>query len=154
MESQVKIENIQQLRAQIRMLRVQQAEQELYFLAKKQSFNDALKSPFSFLKKIGYFFGFNTKEQDGRTPKNADWVTSLARVLVPLALNKTLLRGNGLFLKSILTLISQRIINPQNVNQNKLSNLIDKLSSWINSTLKSKKKQDTDYGIPPDSETF
>ncbi|QEK52391.1 hypothetical protein FYC62_12560 [Pedobacter aquae] len=65
-----------------------------------------------------------------------------------------MLRGNGLFLKSVLTLISQRAINPQNVNQYKLSNLIDKVSSWINSTIKSKKKQDVDYGIPPDSETF
>lgn len=154
METQVKIENLQQLRAQIKTLRLQQAEQELYFLEKKQSFTDAIKSPFAFLKKIGSFLGFNNKEQQGIVPKNADWVTSLARIMVPLFLNKTLLRGNGLFLKSLLTLISQRVISPQNVNQYKLSSLIDKVSSWINSTIKSKKKKDVDYGIPPDSETF
>jgi len=152
--NQTNIENIQQLRAQIKSLRLQQAEQELYFLKKKQSFKDAIESPFTFLKKIGSFLGFNTPKQHGINPKNADWVTSLARILVPMVLNKTLLRGNGLFLKSVLTLLSQRVINPQNVNQNKLSSLIDKASSWINSTLKSKKKPTIDYGIPPDSETF
>ena len=154
METQVKIENLQQLRAQIKTLRLQQAEQELYFLEKKQSFQEAIKSPFKFLKKVGSFLGFNSKEKQGVSPKNADWVTSLARIFVPFVLNKTLLRGNGLFLKSVLTLISQRAINPQNVNQHTLSSLIDKVSSWINSTLKSKKKKDIDYGIPPDSETF
>lgn len=144
------IESLEQLRAEIQLLKQQRAEQELYFVQKKDNIKEALNSPFTFIKKLGLFLGVNRS-----TPATSDWSTALARFVVPFILNRTILRGKGALLKSILALISQRMINPSVINQNKLANMAGKLSDWIGAFLqKSRKKKTVDYGIPPDSETY
>ncbi|ADY53319.1 hypothetical protein Pedsa_2778 [Pseudopedobacter saltans DSM 12145] len=149
MKNTQRITNLQQLEAEIELLRLRKAEQELFFKEKKERFNEALKSPFTFFKKASRFLTNNQNI-------HSDWATALARVSIPFLLNKTLLRGKGALLKSILTLISQKAINPAIFNQTKLFGAVEKVSDWVSKIMPKKKKKETDvdYGIPPDSETY
>lgn len=148
MKTTQRIENLQQLQAEIELLKLKKAEQELYFKNKKESFRASLKSPFSFIKKITGLL----KNNDNNSI-HADWATALARVSIPFLLNKTLLRGKGAILKSVLTLLSQKAINPAIFNQDKLMGAVEKVSDWVGKILPKKRKEALDYGIPPDSET-
>ncbi len=146
------IENIEQLRAEIQLLKQKRAEQELYFIHKKESLKEALNSPFTFIKKMGLFFGV-TKSKNAVI--GADWTTALARFVVPFILNKTILRGRGAILKSLFMLVSQKAINPSVINQNKIAGVVGKVSDFVNALLqKNRKRKNVDYGIPPDSETY
>jgi len=147
MKTTQRIENLQQLQAEIELLKLKKAEQELYFKNKKESIKASLKSPFTFIKKITGLL----KNNDNI---HADWATALARVSIPFLLNKTLLRGKGAVLKSILTILSQKAINPAIFNQNKLMSVVDKVSDWVGKILPKRRKEAVDYGIPPDSETY
>lgn len=148
-----RIENLEQLRAEILLLKQQRAEQELYFAEKKESIKEAFKSPFTFIKKVGLFFGISKNAKSSGV--SADWATALARFVIPFMLNKTLLRGKGAMIKSLFALISQKAINPAIFNQSKVLGVADKVSEWIGSLVaKTKRKKRIDYGIPPDSETY
>lgn len=154
-----KIETLEQLRSEIRLLKLKKAEDELYFHQKKEHYKKMLTSPFASLKKAGSYLGFGNSEKDTyqHDPKNADWATTVARVFIPFLLNTTVLRGKGIIMKSLMTLFSQRVINSQNFNQNVLSKWIDKATDLVNSSRKKKPVSATaklDYGIPPDSETY
>lgn len=153
-----RIENIEDLRSQIKLLKLQKAEHELYFVQKKDSIKKTFSSPLTFFKNMKSFFGLGADSsninQTG-AQHGSDWTTVLARVVVPFLLNKTVLRGNGLVIKSLLGLISQKAISGETFNKFKFAGWIDNASNWINSTLKkSEKKKKIDYGIPPDSETY
>jgi hypothetical protein len=152
-----RIENIEDLRAEIQLLKFQKAEHELYFVKKRESLSKTFSSPFEFLRNVKSFLTGKGGPGQGNTSvkHDSDWTTVIARVVVPFLLSKTILRGNGLMIKSLLGIISQKAINGETFNKVKISGWIDKASHWINSTLKkSEKKKRVDYGIPPDSETY
>ncbi|MFD1629612.1 hypothetical protein [Pseudopedobacter beijingensis] len=143
-----KIQNLQQLRAEIQVLRQKKIEQELYFSQKKESLQEAVRSPFKFARKmVNFFSGGKANEIQ------ADWTTAMLRFAIPFLLNKTLLKGKGGIIKSAIALISQKAINPSLFNQATISGLVDKVSGWVSNILPGRKKKEVDYGIPPDSET-
>ena len=148
MKTTRRIENLQHLQDEIALLKLKKAEQELYFIEKKDSLKESLKSPFTFMKKAMGIL-------KGNENIHADWTTALARISIPFLLNKTLLRGKGAILKSLITLLSQRVINPAIVNQNKVFGAVEKISGLVGRILNKKvKSRKQDYGIPPDSETY
>lgn len=151
-----KIETLEQLRSEIRLLKLKKAEDELYFQKKKENFVKMFTSPLTSLKKAASYLGFGSSENTANThdPLKSDWATSVARVFIPFLLNTTLLRGKGIILKSLMTLFSQRVINSKSFNQNVLTKWIDKATNLVNSSIKKPEKQKLDYGIPPDSETY
>lgn len=147
-----KIENIDQLRAEIRTLKIKCAEDEIYFNQGIQKLKKLINAPSRFINNIFGFLGLSVEEKDN---KHSDWVTSLGRVALPFLLNKTILRGRGIFFRTIVSLLSQKTINAKNFNKDVLTSWIDDLTNWINSSIKkSKKKKEIDYGIPPESETY
>jgi hypothetical protein len=153
--AKTKIENIDQLRLEIAILRLHRAEQEIYLSQKVTSFSKALNSPLSFIKGSLSFLGL--RENKSKTPQEADWVTNLARIGIPFLLNKTLLSGRGFIFKSIVSLLSQNTINSKIFNKGMLGGWIDKLVDWVDSPSSKKgknKNEDIDYGISPESETY
>ncbi|MBD3750063.1 MAG: hypothetical protein IE931_11270 [Sphingobacteriales bacterium] len=145
-----KIENIDQLRAEIRTLKIKCAEDEIYFNQGFLKFKKIIEAPTKFFNSILNLFGLADEDENN---KHSDWVTSLGRIALPFLLNTTLLRGRGFITKAIVSLLSQRTVNAKNFNKDVLTSWVDTLTNWINnSTKKSKKK--IDYGIPPDSETY
>jgi len=67
-------------------------------------------------------------------------------------LNKTILKGRGFLVKTLVTIFTQKIINGKMINQEILVKWVDQLTEFINSKTKSSKVKD--YGIPEDSETY
>ena len=154
-----KIENIDQLRTEIALLKMKKAEEEVYFNQTFFKINKAFNGPINFIKGALEFVGLkNNKPSNSPSTSHADWVTSLGRIALPFLLNKTILRGRGMFLKTAVSLLSQTTINSKNLNKNVLANWIDKATYWINVSINSAKKKseekDNDYGIPPESETY
>lgn len=152
-----RIENIEDLRAEIQLLKLQKAEHELYFVQKRESLKKTFSSPFDFFRNVRSLLGGKPETGTGNVSArhDSDWTTVIARVVVPFILSKTILRGNGIMIKSLLGIISQKAINGETFNRVKISGWIDKATHWINSTLKkSEKRKRVDYGIPPDSETY
>lgn len=153
------IQNIDDLRAEIKLLKLQKAEHELFFSQKRESIKQTFSSPISFFRNFKSLLGLGSSQsgfsKDGNLHQSSDWTTNIARLVIPFFLNRTLLRGNGVLVKSILGLISQKAINGDTFNKVKISGWIDKATHWVNSTIKKpRKKQSIDYGIPPDSETY
>lgn len=153
------IQNIEDLRAEIKLLKLQKAEYELYFSQKRESIKQTFSSPFAFFRNIKSLIGggsFSKNLSDNGASHQSDWFTNMARIVIPFFLNRTILRGRGVLVKSLLGLISQKAITGDTFNKDKIANWIDKATNWINSTIKKpkKKKQPVDYGIPPDSETY
>lgn len=153
-----KIENLDQLRTEIAFLRIKKAEEEIYLNQTFLKVNKAFNSPINFIKGALEFLGLRNNKASGNSSNHTDWVTSLGRIALPFLLNKTILRGRGVFLKTIVSLLSQSTINSKNLNKNVLASWIDKVTYWVNVTNHSRKKKaedkDDDYGIPPESETY
>ena len=147
-----RIENIDQLRAEIRTLKIKCAEDEIYFNQGFQKFKKIIEAPTKFFNSILSFLRLSSDDENN---KHSDWITSLGRITLPFLLNRTLLRGRGFFTKAIISLLSQKTINAKNFNKDVLVSWIDELTHWINGSIKkSKKKKEIDYGIPPDSESY
>ena len=144
-----KITNIDELRVRIAILKLDCAEQEVYFGKKLAKFSQAINHPISFLKSL---FSFSSNKQE--TNDQGDWVTNLAQIALPYLLNQTILQKSGLIMKSVISFLSLQFINAQNINQNVLATWLDKLMIWVEKTREKKQQNKTnDFGIPPDSET-
>ncbi|MFC5284175.1 hypothetical protein [Pedobacter alpinus] len=147
----LEIRNIDDLRAKIALLKIKKQEDEIYLNQKYISVKEKLTSPFSFVKNL---FISNRSFSQPSSPLKADFVTSLGRILIPLFLNKTILRNRGFLFKTIVSLISQKTINSSVFNKDVLSNWIDKATGFVKSKTKKEKRYGIDdYGIPPESET-
>jgi hypothetical protein len=156
-----KIETLDQLRTEIAFLKLKKAEDEIYLNQTFLKVNKAFSGPINFIKGALELLGLKSIKGNNETnasPNHTDWVTSLGRIALPFLLNKTILRGRGMFLKTAISLLSQTTINSKNFNKNVLASWIDKATYWINVSINSAKKKsvekENDYGIPPDSETY
>ncbi|MBU0695757.1 MAG: hypothetical protein KKE39_04430 [Bacteroidetes bacterium] len=148
-----KIENLEQLRSEIAILKLKKAEDEIYFNQSFQKVKNVVETPTRWFNNVLSFLGLNSESEKGKV--KADWITSVGRIALPFLLNKTVLRGRGFFVRALVSLISQKSINSKNFNKNVLSHWVDNLTEWIESSVKDKKKsKNIDYGIPPESETY
>jgi hypothetical protein len=148
-----KIKNLEQLRAEIALLKLKKAEDEIYFNQSYQKVKHVVETPTRWFNNALSFLGLNSESE--KVKIKSDWITSAGKFALPFLLNKTILRGRGFFVKAIVSLISQKTINSKNFNKNVLTNWIDNLTEWIDSSVKEKKKsKNIDYGIPPESETY
>jgi hypothetical protein len=148
-----KIDNLDQLRVQIAILKLHKAEQEIYFNQTGNNISKAFNSPVNFVKAALSFLGLRGGKAN---VQEADWATNLARLAFPFLLNKTLLSGSGFIFKGIVSFLSQNTINAKTFNKGILANWVDKIVDWVDSTNKKRKskKEEIDYGISPESETY
>ena len=147
-----KIQNIDDLRAEVVRLEVARTEIETELKIEAQKITSKIEIPLLLLRKLNYFFG-GSKDKSG-SKSSEDWVSSIFRVVLPLLLNRFLLPKSGFIVKSIIELISQT--TAKSVNTDSMIELIEKVTQWIKSTGSRNKKEAeiVDYGIPPDSETY
>lgn len=148
---ETKITNIAELEARIAYLKVKKVADEIYFEQKIASIKSKFSHPFVFIKDAISSFAFGTKTN---TTGRADWATNIGRIFFPLFLNKTLLRNKGAIIKTLVSLFSQKAINPSVFNRDVLASWIDNVTSFIKAKTKKEKMYGSDdYGIPPESET-
>jgi len=69
----------------------------------------------------------------------------LSRILLPLALNKTIFRNSNFLIKGLVGLVSQKASHF--INEDNVMGLWNKITALFE-----KKHQHADYGIPPESE--
>lgn len=147
------IHNIEDLRAEIARLKVLRHEQEAYLEDQFNHLQHKMEAPIRLYERITSFLP-SAKEAFLPDTKSlgSDWVTNSLRVALPFLFNKVLFRKAGFIKKGLLLLASQQAASF--MNKNRLAEIIDKVTSFIQPSTKEKKKRETDYGIPPDSETY
>jgi hypothetical protein len=85
-------------------------------------------------------------------------VSNIARMVFPFLLNTTLFKKSNFITKAIVTFVSQKAA--RQVNTTVISGIVEKVKSWfehkrnIQAKKAHTKAYNTDYGIPPDSETY
>lgn len=89
---------------------------------------------------------------------NQDIVSNISRLVLPFLLNTTLFKKSNFITKAIVTFVSQKAA--QKVNTGAINGIVGKVKGWFEHkrTVHAEKEQvrayNTDYGIPPDSETY
>ncbi|HXI00123.1 MAG TPA: hypothetical protein VNI52_07620 [Sphingobacteriaceae bacterium] len=142
------IENIDTLRSELLRLKMQQYQLEQAMHQDVDTIKEKFSSPLK-------FFGVG-KEKALTGSDEEDWVTGALRIGLPWAINALVFKRSGFILKTLVTLFSQKAAG--NVNKNTVVNLIDRVTGFVKG-IKIKGKhnipiQHSDYGIPPDSETY
>ncbi|MHB1176785.1 MAG: hypothetical protein ACYCZO_00465 [Daejeonella sp.] len=151
-----KIQNIDDLRSEIRRLRMRRLENENDLQLLSDKISEKFNVPVMIFNKISEFFGslFGNDKDDAKKQENTDWVTNIFRVGIPVFLNKFIFPKSGFLLKSVVAMLSQSAA--KNVNKDSITDIIDKVAVWLRSSKPRTRKEPVlaDYGIPPDSETY
>jgi len=181
------VTNFDELSAEIARLKVQKKEQEAFLLNQYDLLKHKVEAPARIANMIfNRVPGISTVKglisgigQVTNKNNKADWLTKTLQLGLPLVLNRTLLKNAG-WLKKGLVLLGSETVASQ-VNQTKITSVIDRLASFIKPKKKKKKKeavvdavvespsvpanhppmitaeesvQDNAYGIPKDSEAY
>jgi hypothetical protein len=137
----MRINNIDDLRAEIALVKIQKKEQEL---AIKEHFS----SPTAIFNTV--FSGLTTPAVKKALFDPEELVALVSRLFLPFALNKTFFRNSNFLVKILVGLVSQQASGL--INQNTVATVWDTIKSLIAKT--TGKKKPVDYGIPPDSESY
>lgn len=144
------ISNIDNLRLHILELEGRKIEHELYFHNKVENIKTKMKAPLNFINKFKDSVFGKAVNIDHDESHKTDIVNIIARLLLPLSLNKLLFKKSNFLTKSLVSIFSQKVVS--SLNKNTLSAVVDELTGFIKS--KTKNNKEVNYGIPPDSETY
>lgn len=147
--------NIEELRAEIARLKILKSEQEAYLGDQFDALEYKLQAPMRLYDRARSFFP-SIKEaflsEASNSVKGTDWVTNSLKIGLPFLFNKVLFRKAGFIKKGLLLLASQQAAGF--LNQDRLTGIIDGITSLVKPSKKGRKLDTTDFGIPPDSETY
>ena len=133
----VQINNAEDLKAEILRLRHLREEQGE---ALKTRFRSPLVA-FSTLMTV-----FPEESRSKYDIFHQDFLGVISRILLPLALNKTLFRNSNFLIKGLVGFLSQKASHF--ISEDSVTGLWDKVKSMF----EKKKGKHQDYGIPPESE--
>lgn len=145
-----KIENIEDLHLEIVRLEFQCTQQEAVLAHHTKSIIHKFRSPIILLDKLYSWFGGGGGE---KTKEEHDWVSSALHAILPLAFDKLFFRKSSFVVKALAALIAQNTATF--VTKDTIVEVISHVTEWIKS-MKAKQagKNNYDFGIPPDSETY
>ncbi|MDR0262181.1 MAG: hypothetical protein LBJ04_03055 [Sphingobacterium sp.] len=162
---QTKIRNLQELKAEISRLKALKNEQEVYLKTQFTLLNNKIEAPIRFFNSLkDNIPGVNVIQQLFSKSNNpdSDWLTKTLRIGVPFIMNRLFLKNTGVLKKALMLLLSERAVGQ--INQDKISGLISKLTSFIRPKKKKNKgaqiegaiikDEVNEYGIPSYSETY
>ncbi|MEO6851115.1 MAG: hypothetical protein ABI203_00050 [Mucilaginibacter sp.] len=134
----ISINSAADLQAEIARLRLLKVEQGI---AIKERFN----SPSALFHTVISLFPKPSagNSDDKGSIFNQDYFGILSRILLPLALNKTLFRNSNFIIKGLVGFLSQKASHF--ISEDSVVGLWDKVKHVF-------EKKDPDYGIPPESE--
>ncbi|MEN5380302.1 MULTISPECIES: hypothetical protein [Sphingobacterium] len=169
MTKKSKIHNLAELKAEIARLKILKNEQEAYLKSQVKLLNHKIETPvriFNALKSnipgANIITGLFASNKNSGSP-NSDWVTKALRIGVPFVMNRFFFKKAGVLKKALLLLASEKALGQ--VNQDKISSIIEKVTDFIKPKKKKKKQVDVEklpvvedqvneYGIPSYSETY
>lgn len=163
---QTKIRNLKELKVEISRLKELKGEQEMYLKAQFTLLNNKIEAPVRFFNNLkNNIPGANIIQQffAKSSDANADWLTKALRIGVPFIMNRLFLKNTGMVKKALMLLLSERAVGQ--INQGKISGLINKFSRFIRNKKKKNKASSiganavvkdevNEYGIPSYSETY
>lgn len=145
MKNLQKINNLHDLQAEIARLNLRRKEQEAYLTDQYNLLKVKINAPIRFFQRItshipgvGMLKGFTSGVAKAVQSKDADWLTRVLQVGAPIVLNSTVLRKSGWLKKAVVLLASETAIGQ--VNQDKISGLVNRITSFIKPKKKKKKK--------------
>jgi len=161
-----KIRNLQELKAEISRLKALKNEQEVYLKTQFTLLNNKIEAPIRFFNTLkDNIPGVNIVQQLFSKSSNpdSDWLTKTLRIGVPFVMNRLFLKNTGVFKKALMLLLSERAVGQ--INQDKISGLISKVTNFIRPKKKKKKgsliegeaplkDEVNEYGIPSYSESY
>lgn len=146
MKNLPKISNLNDLKAEIARLHLRRREQEAYLSDQYKLLKVRVDTPFRLIRNvsshvpgIGMLKGITSSIGKAMQSKDADWLTKILQFGAPIALNTTLLRKAGWFKKTLVLLASETAIGQ--VNQEKISGLVDRITNFLKANKKKKKKK-------------
>ena len=142
-----KITNIHELNAEIARLKIEKKGQEEFLLNQYQLLRHKIEAParianmvFDFVPGVNTIKGLVSGIGKATSKKTkGDWLTRTLQLGLPLVLNRTLLKNAG-WLKKGLVLFASETAAGQ-VTQNKVANVIDKITDFIKPKKDKKKKK-------------
>lgn len=155
MRTESKIKNLTDLRLEIAQLKTLAKAQEDYLNDQYRLFNEKVAAPARFVKSlVSWVPGADlAKGLFTKGNKNEDWLNKALRIGLPVVLNRLFLRKAGFIKRALVTLLSQQAAGA--LNKDTVANLIGKVADFVRPRTKRRRKiHQTDYGIPPDSETY
>lgn len=169
MNSMHKIKNLAELKAEIARVELLKIEQERYLVDQYTLLKHKIEAPRRFFGAItsaipGGNVVKNVVSAVGKASRSegGDWLTRVLQIGTPFVLNSTVLRNAGWLKKALVMLASETAIGQ--VNQDKVSGFVSKLSNFIRPGRRKKKQkkdipaviedESPDFGLPPNSETY
>lgn len=141
-----KINNLHDLNAEIARLNLRRREQEAYLADQYTLLKAKVNAPMRYFQLItsripgvGMIKDITTSIGKSMQRKDADWLTRVLQFGAPLVLNRTLLKNAGWLKKAMVLLASETAIGQ--VNQDKISGLLNKVTSFIKPKKNKKKKK-------------
>lgn len=147
------IQNITELRTEIARLKSLKTEQEVYLKDQFNLFEYKIKAPVRLYQRISSFFPSLSDGIPSYKTVDSDWITKAMRIGLPYLFNKVLFKKTGFIKKGLLLMMSQQVAGL--LNKDSISDLLDKITTVVKPKKGQKfSKNDANYGIPPDSETY
>lgn len=140
------ITNYSELAAEIARLKVEKTAQEAFLQQQYNMFCYKMETPVRVAKMVtsripgAAAFKEIMSGVGSVTKSNAkgDWLTRGLQLALPLVLNRTLLKKAGWLKKGLVLLVSETAASQ--VNQNRISNVVDRVASFIKPKKKAKVK--------------
>ncbi len=126
------IRNRSDLRSEIFRLQQERLEKQI---ALKQHFS----SPTAIMSTVVGLIGGGSDDKDANGKPKQDFVGFLSRFIIPLVLNKTIFKGSGFIMKTIVGLASQKASSY--VSSESISNVWDKAKGLISGLLNKQPKK-------------
>lgn len=165
-----KINSLEELRMELRLLKAQALEQELYLSEQYDLLKQKVNGPMQFMNNlISWIPGVDIAKEffgSAKGAKNKDWVSRLFSAGSAALLNRLFLRKSGFLKRILITAFTQQTASL--MNQDRAAGLIRQLIDWVKGSdepetgASRKRRQKStkaepvpalDFGIPPDSET-
>lgn len=145
MSKRYNIQNLEQLHQKIVELKVDYKLKEDRLVHDLHEFSQSF-TPAAIIKK------FLTPSNLLKTDDALNITGNIMSVVLPFLMNKTLFKGSGFVTKLLVSLASGKF--GKTLDAEHISEIINSVKSWFGSGKKKKDVAFTDYGIPPDSETY
>ncbi len=163
MENRVKVNNLADLRREKQRLRLLAREQEHYLADQYDLLRHKVAAPARMFNTVAsYIPGVGALQAlfTAKPGQNNSIVAKIANVLVPLLANRFLPRKTGLMARGLFSFLAKQVTAL--VTNGKLGETLAQLTATLQgSSAKSprpfprrRRRKETDYGIPPDSETY
>lgn len=163
MENRVKVNSLADLRREKQRLRLLAREQEHYLGNQYELLRHKVAAPVRVFNTVAsYIPGVGAIQAlfAAKPGKNTSIGAKIANVLVPLMANRFLPRKTGMMARGLFSFLAKQVTAL--LTSGKLSETISQLTASLQKTApkpsrsasKRKRREETDYGIPPDSETY